>query len=146
MSPYRTPAEHHDNQLFCHEKEERCSELRKLPKSRVMRGISLVNIAQLLLAVFTVALASAGCSLFTAQNAQTVLDVAKVICIVANAESSDATVKTVCNITDAEDAALHAVLNEHRTQAKRYAAARCAQDTGPNASYSGDAGVEAGKK
>jgi len=67
----------------------------------------------------------AGCSLFTSKNVQTALDIAKVLCIVANAESDDQTVKTVCGIVDAEDAAFHAVLGEQRKAARRYSSSRC---------------------
>lgn len=65
-----------------------------------------------------------GCSLFTAKNAQTVLDVAKVVCIVANSESDDQTIKTVCGIVAEEDAAFRTVLGEHRKAAQRFAQSR----------------------
>jgi hypothetical protein len=78
---------------------------------------------------------AAACSLFTSKNVSTALDVAKIACILANAESDDATVKTVCNILEAEDAALRTVLKEQRQASRRFAAASAKEPK--------DGGVEA---
>ncbi len=83
---------------------------------------------------FALALLSA-CSLFTRENVRTALDIAKVVCIVANAESDDQTVKSICNILDAEDEAFRRVLREQRVAARRFAASKaaCAPDGGTDA-------------
>lgn len=64
------------------------------------------------------------CRLFTPKNVQTALDVAEVICIIANAESDDQTVKTICNIIDEKSDAFRAVLVEQRKASRQFAAAK----------------------
>jgi len=76
--------------------------------------------------------ASVACSLLTSKNVQTALDIAKVLCIVANAESDDQTVKTICHVVDAENDAFRAVLSEQRMASRRYASRKAS---------CGDAGV-----
>ena len=79
------------------------------------------------------------CSLFTKENAKTVLDIAKVVCIVANAESDDATVQGICGVIGREVPAMEQLLGEHRRKvasAKAYGFARassvpCVADAGP---------------
>lgn len=67
-----------------------------------------------------------GCSLFTSQNAKTVLDVAQIACIIANAESTDATVAQVCSVADALLPDLQKILGEERKAlAKAKKAAAC---------------------
>jgi hypothetical protein len=150
MTPYRTAAERpYYAPAFDRLKSfERADNLKTVPKSRIMRGVSIMNVVAFVGSIagmsMTVGMVE-GCALFTTKNVETVLDVAKVICIVANAESGDATVKSVCGIADAEDAAFHAVLNEHRTQARRFAASHGACEPQPTSSIV-DAGAEAGRK
>lgn len=80
----------------------------------------------------------AACSLFTPKNVQTALDIAKVLCIVANAESDDQTVKAVCNILDAEQDAFKSILTQQRAASRRYASTRAACSPGAT-----DAGSDA---
>jgi len=70
------------------------------------------------------------CSLFTARNVETALDVAKVLCVIANAESEDATIKAVCKVTEAEDPLVRDLLSKQRQASRRYAAS-LTQDAGP---------------
>lgn len=125
--------------------EAKVNAMKRAARSPIMQSVTLVQWSYLIVAVCMTLFGASACSPFTSQNAKTVLDVAKVICIVANAESNDVTVKTICNIANAEDAALHSVLNEHRTQARRYAAIHGACESMPNSNMS-DAGTEAGKR
>lgn len=76
--------------------------------------------------------ALAGCSQFTPSNAQTALAIGKVLCIAANAELDDQTVKTICNILDAEAPLFKQALDENRKASRRYArsAAACKGDAG----------------
>ena len=55
-----------------------------------------------------------GCSLLTSQNAKTVLDIAQVACIIAHAESTDATVAQVCGVADTLIPDLQRILGEQR--------------------------------
>lgn len=66
-------------------------------------------------------MATGGCSQFTSEHVKTALEVGKVLCIVANAESDEATVKTVCNILDMEQEAFKSVLTENRKASRQYA-------------------------
>jgi hypothetical protein len=58
--------------------------------------------------------------------AKTALDVVSVACIIANAESQDATVQQVCGIADVLVPDMQRIIGEQRTAARRYAAARMA--------------------
>jgi len=67
-----------------------------------------------------------GCALFTAKNAKTVLSVIDVACIIAHAETDDATVAQICAIDNALANDLRAILAEQRkavAKAKRSVAA-----------------------
>ncbi len=69
-----------------------------------------------------------GCALFTAQNAKTVLNVAQIACIIAHAESPDATVAQVCGVADVLIPDLEKILGEERKAlAKAKKAAACHQ-------------------
>lgn len=143
-SPYRAPAE---RAYYAPDFDKKVvKELAKAPRSHIMRGISLYAVTSLLVAVGSVTVV--GCSLFTPQNVNTALDVAKVACIIANAESSAAVVKTVCGILDAETPALQTILGEQRKASRRFASSpgmtRCADggaDASPDAQTSQDAGA-----
>lgn len=78
-----------------------------------------------------------GCSLFTAKNLRTVLDVVQVSCIIANATLPDDRVRDVCAVADDLVPAMRDVLSAQRVAAERYAAERvgvCASlDAGPDA-------------
>ncbi len=77
-------------------------------------------------ATLALAIALPGCSLFTSQNAKTVLDIAQVACIIAHAESQDATVAQVCNVADTLIPDLQRILGEQRKAlAKAKKAAAC---------------------
>ena len=123
MSPYRTPAERQDHST---------------PYVRLKSRTPVEAVIFTLLIILGVFGADA-CSLFTTKNAQTALDIAKVLCIVGNAESDDQTVKTVCGILDAEDGLFRQVLSEHRQASRRFAASKaaCAPDSGAVAPDSG---------
>ena len=104
------------------------------------------NLSPALVALLSACLlpAVAGCTLFTPKNAETALEVGKALCIIANAQSDDQTVKTVCGILSVEDAAVRAILNEHRREARRYAETRnnnCVQAGAPDAGTASDAGA-----
>lgn len=89
-------------------------------------------------------LTSGACSLFTAKNIKTVLDVAKIACLIANAESTDDTIRTVCQIVDTEADAARQVLSAQRDSVRRYASSRATCGDGGTFSegvmLSGDAG------
>lgn len=53
-----------------------------------------------------------------------VLDVASIACLLANAESDDPTVRTVCHLEDVAQDDLHRLIGEQRAAARRYAASR----------------------
>jgi hypothetical protein len=56
--------------------------------------------------------------------ARTVLDVAAIACVIANAESDDATVRTVCHLEQVAADDLRRLLGEQRAAARRYAASK----------------------
>lgn len=80
---------------------------------------------------------AAGCSLFTAQNAQKLIDAGKVACIVEHAFLDDATMNKVCDVvTAAEQAAAKDIARNHREAVgKRMAAmhAEVCSDAGADA-------------
>lgn len=67
-------------------------------------------------------LACLACTPAEKQAAKTALDIANTICIVANAESSDANVQTVCGIEQTLMPDVKRLLDAHR---KKMAATRC---------------------
>ncbi len=75
-------------------------------------GAKVIGFTGALMLVAAVALP--GCSLFTSQNAKTVLDVAQVACIIAHAESQDATVAQICGVADNLIPDLQKILGEQR--------------------------------
>lgn len=75
-----------------------------------------------------------GCALFTKENARTVLDVAQVTCILANATNDDATVAAVCGVADALLPDLRTILGRQReavARAQRLGVAPCADGGAP---------------
>lgn len=84
--------------------------------------------------LFLLALAPFGCSVFTKENARTVLDVAQVTCIIANASSDDATVAAVCGVADALLPDLRTILGRQReavARTRRLGSAPCADNGAP---------------
>ncbi len=75
--------------------------------------------------VFTIIASLTACSsLFNKSTAKTVLDVANIACIIANATSSDATIQQACGIVDDLLPSMREVLNSHRMAAAKYEAAK----------------------
>lgn len=56
----------------------------------------------------------ASCSLFTKENVKTVLDVAKVTCIIANVALDDEAVAKLCDVIQAERPAMQDILGKQR--------------------------------
>ena len=75
-----------------------------------------------LFAVCLLALTVASCSLLTAKNLRTVLDVVQVSCIIANATLPDDRVRQACDVADDLVPAMRDVLGEQRAALRRFAA------------------------
>lgn len=65
--------------------------------------------------VFVVAVAP-GCGFFTAQNAKTLLDLSKTLCVLANVASDDTAVQAICGIVDREVGPMKDLLRAERTR------------------------------
>ena len=78
----------------------------------------------------------AGCGLFTKQNLHTALDIANVLCIVANAELPDENVQKVCNVADALIPDMKKLIGEQRASSRKFAASAGASKV------AGDAGCK----
>jgi hypothetical protein len=69
-----------------------------------------------------------GCSAAARRDARTALDVVQIACVIANAESDDATVREICRIANALLPDVKHILAEQRAASRRFAnehAARC---------------------
>lgn len=77
-----------------------------------------------LLVIFTITLTLAclACTPAEKQEAKTALDIANILCVVANAESSDTTVQAACGIEQALAPDVKRLLDAQR---KKMAAVRC---------------------
>lgn len=62
-----------------------------------------------------------------AKPSQTVLDLTQIACVIANAESDDATVRRVCRIVDAVVPELEKLLSTTRAANRAYAATQKGQ-------------------
>ncbi len=70
------------------------------------------------------AFALAGCSAITRRDVQTALDVAQIACVIAHAESDDATVQEICQVADVLMPDVRRVLAEQRAASRRFADAQ----------------------
>jgi len=66
------------------------------------------------------------CGLCATQNARTALHTTHVLCLIAHAETDDATVARICGIEEALYPDMQQILNEQRAASRRFAAARAA--------------------
>ena len=113
------------------------------PKSKprgFTRARDLPTVAAYFVFVFGLAAFTASCKEWL-KPARTFLDVARIACIVANAESDDATVQRICGVVDELAPAMREVLAAQRTASRRYASERLGACMGPDA---GDAGSDGG--
>jgi hypothetical protein len=90
-----------------------------------------------LVIIISTAMGVEACGVFTSQNAKSALSILEVACVIAHAETDDATVAQVCGIADALIPSLKLILAEQR---KAVAAARRA-----GACWPADAGPDAGQ-
>lgn len=70
-----------------------------------------------------IVVAAAACTPGQRQVARTVLDIAQTLCIVAHAESDDATVAQVCGITEALLPDMRRIVSEQRAATARHVGA-----------------------
>jgi hypothetical protein len=75
-------------------------------------------------AVLFGALALVGCSTLNRRDVQTALDVAQIACVIAHAESDDATVQEICQVADVLMPDVRRVLAEQRAASRRFADAQ----------------------
>ncbi len=90
---------------------------------RMFRGPPPPGVALFLLLALAIPLTSCtpGARRDVARGA---LDVASIACVIANAESDDATVRTVCHLEQLVDEDLRRLVGEQRAASRRYAASR----------------------
>jgi hypothetical protein len=90
---------------------------KKKPVAQALLFILISTAGLVALSVYSAACSPAA----NRRAANTALDAANVICIIANAESDDATIARVCNITDALLPDLREIVNTSRAASRKYA-------------------------
>lgn len=66
-------------------------------------------------------IAGEGCAMFGSKEAKTVLSAVQVACIIANSESDDSTIQSVCDFTRDMMPIVKGLVSEQKAASRRYA-------------------------